>query len=333
MRDSKLFCISIVVLVVVMVLLQSIQSSRQQHVVSHSVKIEHQTAAPELSPRATTTGGGTGTGVGSYLTRLKSLDSNRDGRVSMREAARGMHSALDTNADGRLSYGDLAVWPRRDPAASPASGAGAAAPSAAAGGHQGASQSHRISQLSKAVAWLESSVGVVAAIDPTVADRSVLPSAIDTRIARVEQAMAALEHRTAAKRDPAAAAAAAVRKATPAGSLGAMWQREQQASSSPPLPPPQPDSRRPAPSDSEVAEAIRTGEPVLLKRVLEKVTTPKQITAYPSWYFGKEKGSRGYFEHGPWATTADVNVTNDNFCGRNRAKVRRRRRQWQCLLR
>ena len=57
------------------------------------------------------------------------------------------------------------------------------------------------------------------------------------------------------------------------------------------------------------------------------------LNLYQCWYVpncqGKlpnqppyHQGSRGYFEHGPWATTADVNITNDNFCGRNRAKVR-----------
>jgi hypothetical protein len=38
-----------------------------------------------------------------------------------------------------------------------------------------------------------------------------------------------------------------------------------------------------------------------------------------SRYFG-DKGARGYFEDGPWATTADVNITNDNYCAKARGK-------------
>jgi len=41
------------------------------------------------------------------------------------------------------------------------------------------------------------------------------------------------------------------------------------------------------------------------------------ITNYPAWYFGA-KGARGYFEDGPWATLSDVNLSNENFCGKSR---------------
>jgi len=68
------------------------------------------------------------------------------------------------------------------------------------------------------------------------------------------------------------------------------------------------------------AEAVAVGgdEPFLLKRVLEALTV-EDVTDYPRWYFG-DMGARGYFEHGPWATTADVNLTNENFCGKARGK-------------
>ena len=38
-------------------------------------------------------------------------------------------------------------------------------------------------------------------------------------------------------------------------------------------------------------------------------------------------GARGYFEHGPWATHADVNITNDNYC----AKARGKEGPWRAL--
>jgi hypothetical protein len=66
-------------------------------------------------------------------------------------------------------------------------------------------------------------------------------------------------------------------------------------------------------------------DPVLLQRVLE-VVGQDDITNYPAWYFGA-MGARGYFEHGPWATDADVNITNDNFC----AKARGKEGPWRAL--
>lgn len=68
------------------------------------------------------------------------------------------------------------------------------------------------------------------------------------------------------------------------------------------------------------AEAVAVGgdEPFLLERILKTVAVD-DVTNYPGWYFGA-MGARGYFEHGPWATTADVNLTNDNYCGKARGK-------------
>lgn len=64
-----------------------------------------------------------------------------------------------------------------------------------------------------------------------------------------------------------------------------------------------------------------SNEPVLLRQALaalDRVRGEQSIINYPAWYFGALHGARGYFEHGPWAQQADVNVTNDALCGRNR---------------
>lgn len=58
---------------------------------------------------------------------------------------------------------------------------------------------------------------------------------------------------------------------------------------------------------------------VLLERILDTVGV-RDVTNYPSWYFGS-MGARGYFEHGPWAARADLNITNENHCGKSRKNV------------
>ena len=58
---------------------------------------------------------------------------------------------------------------------------------------------------------------------------------------------------------------------------------------------------------------------VLLERILEMVSV-HDVQNYPAWYFGA-MGARGYFEHGPWAARADINITNDNHCGKSRKNV------------
>ena len=82
--------------------------------------------------------------------------------------------------------------------------------------------------------------------------------------------------------------------------------------------------------------------------VAVQVVRMEDVTDYPKWYFG-DKGARGYFEvsrscyfqmcspcpppkrgayssaggppqDGPWAELADINLTNENYCGKSRGK-------------